>query len=184
VIEAVLDAWCASRVEHVAVVLHPNDRELAEICRGRMQDVVVLPAGTPDMKATVLAALAHLEAKYRPAADDPWLLAPADMPTLGAGVIDRVLEAYADGRARESETADRPGAGSIVAAARGGVRGHPIAMPWHYRMRVQRLPAGEGINALLATETIRLIECDEPAVLDDMDTLDEYQRLARREGST
>jgi len=168
VIESVLAAWRASRVSHTVVVVHPDDRQLADICRAHEVDVVLLDAPTPDMKASVAAGLKFVEERYQPAPADVWLLCPADTPTLGASTIDRVLTAY------------RPDDPAIVVPTFRGVRGHPLLLPWSHAAQVERLPEADGVRALLSNNRARLIEIGEPSVVEDMDTPDDYRQLADR----
>ena len=118
VIESVLAAWRASGVSHTVVIVHPDDRQLADLCRTSAVDVVLLDAPTADMKASVVAGLKFVAQRYEPSHTDAWLLCPADMPTIGAATIDRVLGAY------------RPDDPAIVVPTFQGVRGHPLLLPW------------------------------------------------------
>ena len=162
IIETVLDAWQASGVTKVVIAVRADDAELLEKCRSRSADVVVLEHETPDMKASVLAALRYA-AKYAPAADEPWLLSPADTPTISANIIDRVLAEH-----RASQPA-------IVVPTFEGRRGHPVLLPWSVRSAIEGLKADEGINVLLAGAGVRLVELGERAVVEDIDTEAEYR---------
>src|SRR4051794_4581922 len=92
-IEGVLQAWRASRVTCVVAVVHPEDHELARACAGAGAEVVQPSTPPPDMKASVRAALAHLQ-KLKPNPEDAWLVAPADIPGITAERINAMIAAY------------------------------------------------------------------------------------------
>ena len=87
------------------------------------------------------------------------------MPRLSSTLIQRLLSAH------------DPAAPAILVATQRGRRGHPVLFPWPFAGQVAGLGADEGINAMLARNPVRLIECEDMAVLDDMDTPDDYRRL-------
>ena len=76
------------------------------------------------MKASLQAALRHIDANFAPAASDAFLVAPADMPRLSAAIINRLLdEHYAN-----------PESAILVPTLRGR-RGHPVLFPWSFGSR-------------------------------------------------
>jgi molybdenum cofactor cytidylyltransferase len=168
VIEHVLAAWTASRVTRTVVVVRGDDATLVERCRRFDVDVVSPPQAPPEMKDSVAFALAHIAARYAPAEDDAWLVAPADVPRLDAATIDAVLAAY-DPR--------RP---TAIAPVRRGKRGHPTLLPWAAAGRVRDLAAEEGVNALVARVPLVEFACDAAGVVDDLDVPADYARLADR----
>ena len=169
VIEHVLDAWQASRVDRVVVVVRADDAELAAVVRACSVDVVVPSEPPPEMKISVLYGLEHVRASYAPSDPAAWLLAPADMPGLSPTVIDRLL---AEHEANRSE---------ILIPTFGERRGHPVLFPWPLASAVEQLSAREGLNGLVARGPTRLVPCDDPAILDDLDTPEDYRRLDKRD---
>jgi molybdenum cofactor cytidylyltransferase len=165
IIEQAIDAWRASCVDRVVVIVRPDDAELEAVVRACDVNLVIPSEPPPEMKDSVLYGLAHLEATYSPAESDSWLLAPADMPELSTAVIDRLLE-------------DRHGGGpEILIPVFGKRRGHPVLFPWPLACQVQELSTNEGLNALVSRGPTRLVACDDPAILDDLDTPEDYNRL-------
>ncbi len=164
VIEKVLQSWRASHIDQVVVVVHPADTQLAAICRDAGCSVIVPPVAPPDMKTSVLHGLDAAARQWQPAATDPWLLAPADMPRLTTSAINAVLESYCGGPPR------------IVAASFQGRRGHPVALPWSLADGVRKLGPDEGINRLLAQHPVVDIDVADPSVLEDLDTPQDYRR--------
>jgi molybdenum cofactor cytidylyltransferase len=150
------------------VVVRPGDVDLAETARGEGASVLVLPADTADMRATVIAGLAHFEATTTNRAG--FFLVPADHPTLTADVF-RVL-------------ADEAGHGdaSIVVPVHQGKRGHPVWIRWDHVAGLRRLAPGQGINTYLRqhSDTTREVAWPDDAILTDLDTPEDYRRLVER----
>ena len=172
IIEHVIGVWRASRVDRIVMVVHPLDEALADLGSRSGTEVVRPAAAPPEMKDSVVLALAAA-AQYAPTDTDAWLLAPADMPGLTAASIDRVIEAHADAVARNA-------AATIIAASWQGRRGHPVLFPWSLAAEVPRLAANEGLNALVNRHRIELVETGPDAVADDLDTPEDYERLRVR----
>jgi len=165
VVEQTIAAWRASRVSRVIVTLHPGDVELRAIVERTGVDLVTADPPPADMKASVAYALEHVAKHYQPDAADVWLLAPADLPTLSAAAIDRLIAAH---------DCECP---RILVAAHEHRRGHPVLFPWSFSAEVERLPADEGINSLLQQSSTDLIECGPTALAPDLDTPQDYQQL-------
>ena len=165
VIESQLQAWRASRVAAVVVVVHPDDGKLAEVCRRAGAEVVVPDAAPPTMKASVLHGLEYIGGRYAPSASDAWLLAPADMPMLGSELINRILAAYDPNQPR------------IIMPECQGERGHPVLFPWWLVEEVRGLSPEEGLNVLRRRHGAEQILVADRGALVDIDTPGDYQRL-------
>ena len=165
VIEHIITAWRTSQVTDVIVTLHARDVALQDVVSSTGAETVVLDPPPVDMKASVAGGLDHVARRYRPDAGDVWLLAPADVPTLDAAVINRLLAAH------------DPGSSKILVAAHEGRCGHPALFPWPLAAAVERLAADEGINRLLRLHPTELIECGPAALVPDLDTPEDYRRL-------
>ncbi len=164
-IEQVLAAWQSAGVERCVVVVHRDDHALAELAANAGAEVVVPDVPPLDMKASVQAALWHIEQRFSPSADDAWLLAPADMPALSPDVILLLLEA-----------ADQ-NSSSIVAPTYQGRRGHPVLFRWRLADEAQRLGLGEGVNQILQRHAVVEIPVPSAGILEDIDTPADYCRL-------
>jgi CTP:molybdopterin cytidylyltransferase MocA len=161
-IEQMLTAWRASEVERIVVTVHPHDLRLHELARGPRTEVVVVDPPPADMRASVLAGLAHLRTTAAPTDRDAWLLAPADLPRLSPRAIGAVLAGWC--RAPQA----------LVVAAHEGRRGHPALFPWALADEVQRLAADGGIKQLFATHPVVEVEAGPEAVAPDIDTPADY----------
>ncbi len=122
------------------------------------------------MRATVEHGLRFLEKRLHPAAEDRWLLVPADHPTLDAAVVRCLLEVQA-------ATPDA----SLVVPTFQGRRGHPTLIAWHHLAGIRALESGLGLNAYLRQHTAQTLEVPvaSPTILCDLDTPEDYERLQK-----
>ena len=165
VIESVLGGWSRSRIDGVVVVVRSDDHELQGICAA-MDVELCVPAQPPgEMKESVALGLEHVRQRWNPTPGDAWLLAPADYPRLSAHVVDSLLSA------QQNET------GKIIVPTLNGRRGHPVLFPWPLAGETASLGENEGVNALLLRHPVRELRCDDPTVLDDLDTPSDYAKL-------
>jgi molybdenum cofactor cytidylyltransferase len=167
-IEWALAAWASSRVTHTVIVVRPDDAELLAFCRGWSTGAidVLAPTTSPaEMKDSVRLGRDFLADSYAPAADDAWLLAPADMPGLSHNIVDLVL--------REYETTSP----QVVVPTFHGKRGHPIALPWSCTAELDKLAPDEGVNALVARYNVRELPWSLSQVVDDVDTPEDLARF-------
>lgn len=169
-LDAVLRAWTVSHVTATVVTVRRDDRQLVETCRGSGVELVQLDFPPPDMKASIAAALAYIGRKWRPAPQDAWLVAPADLPGLSAVAIDRLLEAY------------DPASPSVLAPRYDTGRGHPVLLPWALAGDVPQLAAGEGIRDLIARQRVKEIDLRELPKPKDIDTPEDYRRALDNRG--
>jgi molybdenum cofactor cytidylyltransferase len=170
VLEHVLGALRAAGVDRSLVVVGPHVADLGRIAAAAGADVLELAAPTPDMRATVEQGLAWLEERLHPEPGDDWLLVPADHPSLRPGVIRQLIEAR---RIHPDH--------SIFVPTFKGRRGHPTLLAWKHVAGIRAHPAGEGLNTYIRGQAAQTLEVavDEPTVLWDLDTPEEYERLLR-----
>jgi molybdenum cofactor cytidylyltransferase len=170
VLEHVIAALREAGIEHILVVVGPHAPELAPLAEAAGAHVLLLGEETSGMRATVEQGLQWLEDRFHPHADDTWLLVPADHPALAAWVVRRLQQALAEQRGR-----------SIVIPTYQGRRGHPTLIGWRHAAAIRALPPDQGINAYLrrrGADTLEL-QLEAPAILCDMDTPEDYERLRR-----
>ncbi len=165
IIEHVIGAWRASRVEHVIAVCRPDDRPLQEVCQRAQATVVIPELAPPEMKDSVRVALQYATQQWRMGADDAWLLAPADMPHLAPEIVNQLLAAHPRYPA------------AIVVPTLAGKRGHPVLFPWQLAREIDQLSAHEGVNRLLKRHPVIELPVEEPGILTDLDTPADYERL-------
>jgi molybdenum cofactor cytidylyltransferase len=174
VIARVVSALREAGADPVIVVSPPPDAEEASRLRQEAADAgaaVVVPATRPpDMRSSFERALAYLEdLTHFPTTV---LLTPADSPCLTRSLVARVIDH------------SRRDPSSIIIPTFEGRRGHPVALPLALARQVRDLPAGVGINALVARHGPAVIELpvDDPAVVEDLDTPEDYARLVEPSG--
>ena len=121
------------------------------------------------MRKSVELLIEEVSRTAQPREEDAWLLIPADHPSLNRETVMSLL--------RERE--EQPEA--IHVPAYHGNRGHPTLFPWSVAAEVAALPEGHGVNELLHRPalTVREHEFADPAVLWDLDTPGDYERLVQ-----
>jgi len=167
VIAQMLSALRHPEIAATIVVVRPDDEPLRAAVAGCGATPLQPSMPPPEMRQSVEHALRHIEARFRPRADDGWLLAPADHPLLAPQVITRMITEW------------RRSPRMIVVPVYRGRRGHPSLFPFRLAAEVFNLPADQGLNSLLkvhATEIVQ-IDTDSPAVAADLDTPEDYARL-------
>jgi molybdenum cofactor cytidylyltransferase len=165
VIDHVLRAWTESRADRVVVIVRKGDLQLQEACRCWPNADLVIPNNDPhDMKRSIQLGLRHIAAVCEPAESDLWMVAPADLPTLTAELINRVIDASRD-------------TDSVVVPRFGDRRGHPVSFPWSLVPDVFNLGAEQGINRLTADDSVQWLDLPADEHPDDVDTPEDYVRL-------
>lgn len=171
VIDHVLDAWTESLVERVVIVVRRSDGELQTICREReCVDMVVPDADPEDMKRSIGWGLEHIQETFHPEPSDRWLVAPADLPTLGIDLINDVVRA-----SRHSE--------SIVVPRFGQRQGHPVSFPWRAVGDVWALEPDQGINHLVSAHPTDWLDLPASGRPRDIDTPEDYRHLQDHGGT-
>jgi molybdenum cofactor cytidylyltransferase len=117
------------------------------------------------MKASVQFGLSHVAEVHRPTDRDQWMVAPADLPRLSSGLINRLIDA------------GRSGKSSVVVPRYGERPGHPLLFPWSLSRQVFSLPENEGINRLLEAPNVEYLDLPSAARVTDVDTPQDYQEM-------
>jgi molybdenum cofactor cytidylyltransferase len=170
ILEQVVAALRQAGVAHILVIVGPHVRELAILAENAGAHVCQLAEETADMRATVEHGLRWLEEQFQPRPDDAWLLVPADHPMLSAAVV-RALEAAWKAHPEYS----------IFVPTYQGRRGHPLLLTWRHVPSIREHPAGQGLNTYVRQRVAETLEvpADDPDVLGDLDTPEDYERLCR-----
>lgn len=164
VIEAVLNSWISSTVDHVVVVVDEEDHVLANTL-ARCACTLVRANAPPDMKASVQSALREIDRRWSPQDRDVWLLAPGDFPTLSPVWIDALLSKH-----------DHSEPSPLVPTFQGR-RGHPVLFPWPLAAAACSLPADTGMNRLLSENPPHELAMSDDGLLAEMNTPEEYEKL-------
>jgi molybdenum cofactor cytidylyltransferase len=149
------------------VVLRRDDTALRTEVERAGGTPVCPPVDPADMRSSVEAAFAWIQATHHPADDDAWLLAPADHPVLDRDVIATLIRAFETERPR------------FLVPTCEGRRGHPLLARWDTVPDVLALPKDSGLNALLhrRPDEVRELPVNTATVLCDLDTPEDYERL-------
>jgi molybdenum cofactor cytidylyltransferase len=179
-----LAAWLQSQASKVVVVVRADDDRLAAVAARSGAEIVAASPPPPDMKASIQAALRHLDAMDCPQTGDALLIAPADMPRLNAAIVNRLIAHHTSLTNRGATEWD-----AILAPSLGGKRGHPVLFPWRYAAEIDALKADEGLDAIVRRQPPRLIPCDDlvqagERPFADIDTPADYDRLTHEGDGT
>ncbi|MCI0637451.1 MAG: nucleotidyltransferase family protein [Gemmataceae bacterium] len=158
--------------QETLVVLGPHGKELEPLAAAAGARVLLLPAETPDMRASVQRGLLAIEERFHPADSDAVLLLPADLPALKPEMVRFLVD----------QSALHPEA-SIWTPTFEGRRGHPTLIGWRHASGIHALPLGVGLRDYFRTQTAQTVElpCPWPAIRLDMDTPEDYEQLLRLE---
>jgi molybdenum cofactor cytidylyltransferase len=109
------------------------------------------------------ASLAHGVGQVRSA--DGWVVALADMPRVPAAIIREII-------------ASLEGGALIVAPIHKGERGHPVGFGAALREELLALDGDLGARAVVERhrDSVKLIECDDPGILFDVDRKSDIAR--------
>ncbi len=93
------------------------------------------------------------------------LVFQGDQPLISSSIINRVIEAF-----RSSDK-------GILMPVYKGRRGHPLLIDKKYISEIEKLDAGEGLRSLAYrfSDNVLEVETDDPDILRDFDTLEEYK---------
>lgn len=169
VIARVVTALREGGADLVVVVCPPNREPftatLTDQAASAGAEVITPSTQPPDMRASIEHAIQYLDTLVLE--PNHVILSPADSPGISSRLVAGVIQL-----ARASPE-------SIVIPVVEGRRGHPIVMPWSLARTIPALPAGVGVNALVAEHETRVLEyaCDDPAAIADLDTPEDYERL-------
>lgn len=172
VVGGTLEALREGGAARVAVVVAPDDDELLAWARQR-EDVVaaVNPDPARGMLSTVRCGVDALGGAATLARRGTALLVtPADLPALAAATVRSVAGALAAGARLSVPVHD-------------GRRGHPLGIAPALLPQVAELDLEVGLRQLLERHAASLVEVpvDDPGCLRDVDTPEDYRRLAGRE---
>jgi CTP:molybdopterin cytidylyltransferase MocA len=163
----ILEALEALDVKPRVVVLGPDAPRIRPALAARECLIVENPDVAGGPISSLRAALAVLE-PLRPAALLAW---PVDLPQVRVATIERLVEAYR-----------RSGAHAVVPSF-AERRGHPVIWDRSLFAALETSSAAtrHGARAVLYEHAAELVTVavDDPAVIDDLNTPEDYERLVR-----
>jgi molybdenum cofactor cytidylyltransferase len=160
IIETVIDNVLNSSIDHVMVVLGANQEEIqdtlehkpVQFCHNRKHEQGMLSSvicGIRALPPDALTALIYL----------------GDQPGIHPAVTNTVIEAYSEELF------------GIVIPVHMHRRGHPLLVDMKYRKEIEKLDLEEGLRSLRHhfPEDVLEVEVDEPGILVDIDTREDYK---------
>lgn len=135
--------------------------ELSRAFQGRPEVSVVL---NPDFKRGMLSSVQTGCQEVRGAL---FFLALADMPLVAVDTYRRLLRVA---------TVEHPGV-PVVIPQHGGKKGHPLLLAAEARRRILAASAGQTLRDVLRQVPNLIVPVDDPHVLQDVDTPEDYQAL-------
>lgn len=100
------------------------------------------------------------------------LIALADQPLVPPEIINKVIEAFREGRGR------------IIVPTYKGTPGHPVLFAKEFFPEMTHLKGDVGAKSVVEAhhEGVAVVEVDLPEILFDIDSPKDYKRMAKREG--
>lgn len=145
----------AARAAGPVIVVTGHDAgAVAAVARAEGAMTVHNPAHAGGMGGTLARGMQAVP----PAAEGAFVL-PGDMPLVPPGIFAALVAAGA-------------GAGDLLRPTWGGAPGHPVWIGAAFRGQVEALTGDRGAAVVLAAHTtaLRLLPCDDPGILADLDT--------------
>lgn len=165
IIETVIQNIASSSVEKTLVVLGGDGDKILKVISEYTVMQCYNAAYKSGMLSSVKCGFAHM-----PAACLAAIVFPGDQPMIGAQVINLVVRAWRDS-----------GNGIIVPTFM-GKRGHPLLIDRKYFKEIMTLNENEGLRALALKHPgdVKEIETDNPLILKDIDTAEDYRNEINR----
>jgi molybdenum cofactor cytidylyltransferase len=165
IIETVIKNIASSSVDKSLVVLGSDRDKIHEVINEYPVMHCFNTAYKSGMLSSVKCGFSHLPDDYLAA-----LVFPGDQPMIGAQVINIVISAWHDS-----------GRGIVVPTYR-GKRGHPLLIDGKYRKEIMTLDESEGLRVLALKHPgdVKEIETDNPLILKDIDTAEDYRNELNR----
>jgi molybdenum cofactor cytidylyltransferase len=165
VIECVLSACVAAGIRTIRVVVGWNAHRLIPLLEGRGVPWVKNERFTEGMYSSLQVGVGSL-----PAGVDAFFVLPGDMPLVRGETLRRLAAEW------------NPGSGQILYPCFNGKRGHPPLIAGSLIPEILRETPSGGLRELLALHAAeaREIACEDPGILLDLDTPEEYERRLPR----
>jgi molybdenum cofactor cytidylyltransferase len=165
VIRWVVDALLGGGADEVIVVTSPEGAAI----RAALEDLPVQFAENPDPGSDMLSTI-RCGLRALPANAETIVMLPGDHPAVSAQVIHAMLSAY--------HTCGHP----ILVPVHAGRRGHPLVFSARFREEIMNRHESTGLRGLLLQHANDVAEWPTPdaAVVEDLDTPEDYQRARQR----
>ena len=165
ILETVIQNILSSKVDSILVVLGENHDQIREVTESLPVEVCLNENHQAGMLSSVMCGFNAL-----PEDTGTVLVFLGDQPGIIPGVIDAVIEAYNDSLH------------GIVVPVSNHRRGHPLLVDFKYSKEIERLDLEKGLRTLMHhfPEDVLEVELDEPGILIDIDTPEDYSKAKNR----
>ncbi len=166
-LESILEASAALGIQRRIVVLGPNGHKILK--NHDLRDVTVVT--TQEFEAGPIGSIRAAVREIQPHPVDGLLVWPVDMPHVAMATVETLLDAFREVHA------------PIAVPIFEGKGGHPVIFGRAVFEELLDAPDGEGAKAVVRADPARVlkVEVDDRAVVEDLNTPDEYQTMRRRE---
>lgn len=160
IIETVIDSVIQSDIDEVLVVLGSNAENIAEKIRNYPLMTTVNPNFRDGMLSSIQWGFENV-----PESIEAVLVMLGDQPLVTSSVINRIIQTYKQTKK------------GIILPVYHKRRGHPILIDFKYRDEVKQINPDTGLRELVHnhTQDILEVEVDDPGILKDIDTLEDYK---------
>jgi len=167
ILEQTVDNLLSSRVDEVIVVLGARAQEMKRLIAGRPVKVVVNPYYHRGMSTSLKAGLGLVDNKAHRV-----IVALADQPLIARETYNRLIEASLAG--------DK----GIIVPTYQAKRGNPIIFSTKYKQELLELKGDVGGRQILKQHPDDILEVavDSESINIDINTMDDYLKLANQEG--
>lgn len=161
-IERVLAAVNKSKIDRAYLVVRPEDEFLPSLAQAYNVEIVVNPEPERGMLSSIITGINNL-----PKEAEAVIIFLGDQPGISSSVVDLLIVGY---RLKEK---------GIVLPVFQGKRGHPVLIDLKYRQEIETCPPEIGLRFLIHqhSEDILEIPVNEPGILYDIDTPEDYYRF-------
>jgi molybdenum cofactor cytidylyltransferase len=165
----VLDSLIDSDADEIVLVLGYE----AEAIRNSLTDLQIKIVINPDYKLGMASSLRAGLLAIDPGSE-AFLVLLADQPGIGPEIVNRLIRGFRQADPRRG----------IVRPVYRGRQGHPVLIGAQYLQEALQLKGDVGARQILIDhpDDILEIDVDQDAILEDIDTPDEYRRYTKREG--
>lgn len=167
-IETVIDNVLGSGMEKVLVVLRSDSDEISDVIGQKPVEICYNPEPDRGMLSSVICGFRALPEDANAA-----LVYLGDQPDVNPSVTKKIIHAY------------NSALKGIVIPVYNHRRGHPLLVDLKYRKEIDKLDLEQGLRSLmhLFPEDVLEVEVDEPGILIDIDTREDYSKATQQNNS-
>ena len=166
ILQHVLDRLRESRIDEIILVVGYEREKILQAIDAAGAKVVFNPDFSKGMIHSVRKGLSVLHPQAK-----GFFLVLGDQPAIGPAVYDRLIEAFHRFYPQKK----------IFLPAYGGVKGHPALFGSRYAEEAMQIEGDVGLRDVVRDhpEDVMILSTDTGAVLEDLDTPADYQRLKK-----